>query len=248
MTQPFDPSQHPRGTGGRFARTVRAEMDDIDLTPSVADAQAELDAADADLAAAQSRRDAAIANLTLARSGAGPAAGTGQQWPALSSIPDNEPVDVNHPEIQAGAVRDVVVSGGTTYHRVRDGHFGAEPYSMRVQFDRDVSDEEIQRSAQLMGYALATAGQREGASDPERDSPRSFTLSVDTTKGRSYRHLDEFEDNLNTYLSEGTPVRKTDRSGPGTAGTRLVDGLGDKAPSYQLYYDSIYDPDMNRHS
>lgn len=53
---------------------------------------------------------------------------------------------------------------------------------------------------------------------------RLFLLNTDFTKSRH----DDWTDNIGDLwemLREGTPIRKTDRKGPGTRGTRAVEGL-----------------------
>jgi len=53
--------------------------------------------------------------------------------------------------------------------------------------------------------------------------------------------LEEFEDTLPTMINEGSPVRKTDRAGAGTKGTRLVEGMHEPGLTFEVYYDSVYD-------
>ena len=164
---------------------------------------------------------------------------------SVDGIPQDVPVDVRHPDIQRGAVHDTVeVPGYGVFHRRTDDVYPDQPYAMRVQFSRPVSDDEMQRAAGLVGYSLRTAGQGEPAGDPDRDSPYSFVISADTTKGRAYRHLDRFEENLGNYIAGGgTPQRKTDQAGPGTKGTRLVEGFQQDVPDFELYYDNVYRSD-----
>lgn len=164
----------------------------------------------------------------------------GRPAPELPQDPA-EPVDVTHPAVQAGAVRDVVTSGGQTFHRRQEGVYPAEPYAMRFQSERPITDDQMERSAQLIGYSYAMAGRGEGIGIAERDSPYSFVVGSDTTKGRVYRHLDVFEENLPGILASGSPVRSTDRAGAGTKGTRLVEGMGPEAPTFELYYDSVFE-------
>lgn len=151
-------------------------------------------------------------------------------------------VPCDDPRVSAGEVFEHVIDReGTVFSRRTESRFADAPYAIRLQADRELTDDEIHHIAGLTGYSYATAGRGEGISSPERDSARSFIIGADTTKGRVYRNLDVFEDNLDTFIREGSPVRKTDRSGPGTKGTRLVEGLGDKAPKIELYYDNIWE-------
>lgn len=154
----------------------------------------------------------------------------------------NTAVPCDDPRISAGEVFEHVTDDyGTVFSRRTEHRSVDAPYAIRLQADRDLTDDEIQHIAGLTGYSYATAGRGEGIGAPERDSARSFIIGADTTKGRVYRNLDVFEENLDTFIREGSPVRKTDRSGPGTKGTRLVEGLGDKAPKIELYYDSVWE-------
>lgn len=137
----------------------------------------------------------------------------------------------------------VIVSGYGPFHRSRDGVSPDVPSAMRFEADRPLTDEETQRLAQLIGYKYSTLGRGEPMGDPERDSARSFIMGADTTKGRVYSHLDDFEDNLEEFLNEGSPVRKTNRAGAGTKGTRLVEGFGDPTLKIEVYYDSVIGAD-----
>ncbi|XKH58451.1 hypothetical protein LG293_17675 (plasmid) [Citricoccus nitrophenolicus] len=150
-----------------------------------------------------------------------------------------DPVSSSDSRVQAGEVFDTVESDGQVFHRRRDGVYPDYPYAMRIQADRPISDEELSHIASLTGYSLAATRQGEPMSDPDRDTPYSFTVHADTTKGRQGRSLDRFEEHLETYLSEGSPVRKTDRAGAGTAGTRLIEGMGADTPKIELYYDQV---------
>jgi hypothetical protein len=52
-----------------------------------------------------------------------------------------------------------------------------------------------------------------------------YVFELDTTKSQRDDVIDVW-DSVKGLLVEGTPVRKTDRSGPGTKGTRAHEGLG----------------------
>ena len=130
----------------------------------------------------------------------------------------------------------VVVEGYGTFHRRRPGVHPDQPYQVRIQVSRELQPGEEFHLAQLVGYAYSrTGGERLG--EPFRDAPNSIVMYVDTTKGRAYRHLeDRFEDGLDEMLEDGSPIRRTDRTGP--AGTRAVEGLGQVGPVH-VYYDSV---------
>lgn len=164
-----------------------------------------------------------------------------QRLADLENVPDNAGEPGDRTTVYQGPlhVDDVVtVEGYGTFHRVRPGVDGDQPYQVRVQVDVELTDEEAHQLAGLVGYAWSrTGGERLG--NPVRDAPNSIILYTDSTKGRAYRHLaDRFEPDLEDTVIGGSPVRRTDRSGPGTAGTRLVEGLGNVG-SVELYYDSV---------
>ena len=117
--------------------------------------------------------------------------------------------------------------------------------NVRVQADRPLTEAESTRLAQLTGYAAsATMGRGEGMGDPERDTDSSVILSADVTKYPGRRNVGEFPDRLREYVRDGSPLRKTDRSGPGTKGTRLVEGIPDI--EITLWADSVWDSKAQR--
>lgn len=138
-------------------------------------------------------------------------------------------------------VSEVVRFEGTDYVRLDADKniFAGEPYSFRIQVGKERSEAEAEHLAQLVGYRYASTGGERGNAFVQ-DSPNSIIYYADTTKGRAYRRIDEFIDDLPNVVKDGSPVRKTDKSGPGTAGTRLVDGMGD-LNYLEIYADHTYD-------
>lgn len=110
------------------------------------------------------------------------------------------------------------------------------PNVMRVQASRPLTDEEVKKVAQLTGYTHRKTLNGEGLSAPERDGNAAVILSTDNTKsyGRKTR-WDDFEEKLEDILQNGSDKRTTNRSGPNTMGTRLIDGLGSDI-KFTLYY------------
>lgn len=169
------------------------------------------------------------------------------------------PIDSRTDQVQRGEIFDAVsvadeyIMNGqrhtsfTTFHRVRDGVFAGTPYAMRIQASRPIDDDEMLVMAGLVGYTYRSTIAGESIGRPERDSPYSFVVGADMTKssrddlGQAIR---DFEDTLPTMIAEGSPIRKTDRAGKGTKGTRLVNGLGEDI-GFELYYDDIWDPEEN---
>ena len=152
------------------------------------------------------------------------------------------PIPSDHPDIQAGAIHDVVDVDGTVFYRRNDGTFPDAPNAIRVQASRPLTDQEIQKMAQLVGYQYAAQVRGERFSDPLRDSPFSFVIAADTTTTRSgdlSAALARFEAGLDDIVQAGSPVRTTNRSGAGTKGTRLVDGFDEAGLSFALFYADV---------
>lgn len=135
-------------------------------------------------------------------------------------------------------VEDEVIYDGIKFTRLDDKNVISEPYAIRVQLGKELSEEDAQKVAQLFGYAYAKTGGERG-NHFEQDSPNSIVVYADTTKAGSYESVDRFIEELPEFLEEGTPVRKTDKAGPGTKGTRLVNGFDDLG-YVELYADNTY--------
>ena len=168
--------------------------------------------------------------------------GSTKQIPSFPMAPHADKVDSSDPRVQAGQVFDTVVVDGTVYQRRRDGVYPDTPYSMRIQSKRPLSDDDMQKAAQLLGYAYRAEVRGEPLGDPERDSPYSFVVYADTTKSSSDDlgiALEGFEESLPEMFADGSPIRKTDRAGAGTKGTRLVEGFDGDGFGFEIYYDDV---------
>lgn len=165
----------------------------------------------------------------------------------LRALPDGKtvPVSANDPRLLAGEVFDKVTApDGTIFHRRRDGVFPGWPDNFRIQANRPLREAEKLKMAGLLGYAYQVQVRGEGLSMPESDTPYSFIVGTDTTKTRSDdlgMALERFEESLDDMIQNGSPVRTTNRSGPGTAGTRLVGGFNEPGLTFELYYDDVVD-------
>lgn len=175
---------------------------------------------------------------------------SGKSGPAQPTVSTLDRYDADG-HIYVSALDDSVANG--TYHpdRIHSineygesvAYVKAEAYNyqnypddMRIQASRPLTDAEVQRVAQLTGYQHRSTLNGEGLSDPDRCGNASVLVGTDNTKSSGRKSMfDEFEDGLEGTLQDGSPVRKTDRSGPGTKGTRLVEGFG-KDVSFTLYY------------
>lgn len=100
-----------------------------------------------------------------------------------------------------------------------------------VRAERVLNADEIWRLSGCIGYALRCEVNAEDLSEPERSSFRGQSTRVlyayDTTKHQ--RSAPDFHRALliaGRLAQEGTPIRKSDRSGKGTKDTRLVEGIG----------------------
>ncbi|MEJ7648630.1 MAG: hypothetical protein WKF57_06185 [Nakamurella sp.] len=140
---------------------------------------------------------------------------------------------------------DTIDVDGETFHLSRDGVYPGEPYQIMLRANRSLSDEEIKRMAQLVGYTYRSTVAGESIGDPDRTSPEAFVVSADTTKSQrddAGQAMEEFEEQLPELLQQGSPVRKTDRAGVGTKGTRLIDGLAEPRLRIGIYYDDVFVP------
>lgn len=102
---------------------------------------------------------------------------------------------------------------------------------IRVEFDRVLVDAEVWQAAGCIGYALRQQLHGEDLSEPRKIKRKGGKTIVrfgyDSTKSRSDDPDEVAAFELAAlYVQEGSPVRKTDRAGKGTAGTRLCQGLG----------------------
>ncbi len=169
---------------------------------------------------------------------------TAPQPAPVPDVPDGGPVPVEHPAVQGGAVFDSVSVDDQVFHRRQDKVYPGEPYAIRLQANRPLTDDEARHVAGAMGYAYRATVAGEPLGMPHRDTPYSFVVSADTTK--SARDdlgvaLEAFEDMLPTMIDEGSSVRKTDRAGAGTKGTRLVEGMHEPDLAFEVYYDDVHD-------
>ncbi len=162
----------------------------------------------------------------------------------VPDVPVGAPVPVEHPAVQGGAVFDSVSVDDQVFYRRQDKVYPGEPYAIRLQANRPLTDDEARHVAGAMGYAYRATVAGEPLGMPERDTPYSFVVSADTTKSPRDdlgMALEAFEDMMPTMIDEGSSVRKTDRAGAGTKGTRLIEGMREPGLTFEVYYDDVYD-------
>lgn len=164
-----------------------------------------------------------------------------------TTLPDGsseQPVSVHDPRILLGERFDTVEGkDGTIWHRRRKDVYAGEPYQIRLQADRELTDDEKHQAAQLLGYGYASSVRGEGLGAMDSDTPFSFSVFADTTKSRRDdlgEAITDLEMDLPSIMENGSPLRKTDRAGVGTKDTRLVEGFGPNAPRFEIYYDSVH--------
>lgn len=191
------------------------------------------------------------------RSGSAPGAATGlMSWVpsgaasasgdfGVDHLPptDTGPVPLGGPDVFHHTAPDEVLNcDGIRFVRadaVHSDDYVYEPYHVRVQFDRELDDDKMNHVAQLMGYAYRETVVGESLGSPVADGTNSFYVEADTTKTRRDelgQGLSEFEERLLLRILKGSPVRKTNRAGEGTKGTRLIPPLGPDYGGYTLYY------------
>jgi hypothetical protein len=263
--------RQPKGTptGGRFAPDVNPEstvaLDSVDVMPSTIYPASELKPGHRVLI-----RDVTCEVLCEPVDGSRDRFGrpmsaiqmrrldTGEEGPVLfgpsgvvhllpATTDSTTPMMSTSPEVQSGKVFDtVLVDEGEGYtrcfHRRRPGMFAGNPYSMRFQVNRRLTEDDARHLAGLVGYAYRATIAGESIGHPEIDTPFSFIVSADMTKSSRDdlgMGLEDFEATLPRVLAEGSPIRKTDRAGAGTQGTRLIEGFGPDLVA-EIYYDDAF--------
>lgn len=114
--------------------------------------------------------------------------------------------------------------------------------TLAVTVSRHLSHEEISRLSGCIGYALRVHIAGEDLSDPVAIVYHAGMTTVsywyDSTKSqRSDRDVQGALEQAAEMIRTGTPVRKSNRAGAGTAGTRLVEGLGEVNVAFEVNID-----------
>lgn len=110
---------------------------------------------------------------------------------------------------------------------------------IRATFGRELLEGELFGASGAIGYALRIYMAGEELSLPRVVSaPGQPTVAVygyDSTKSRR-SEADPIEalQVAVSYISEGSPIRRTNRAGVGSRGTRLVQGIGQVAVSFAV--------------
>lgn len=153
----------------------------------------------------------------------------------LQPPPDGKsvPVPAEDPRLQAGEVFDKVQVGDTVFTRTAALDYPNDPYAMRFQANRPLTDEEAYALSGVIGYANRSAIGGEPLDDPAigpaRDTPYSFVVNIDTTKGRQ-RNYEKFEEMIPDIIAHGSAPRST------KGGTRAIEAFGDEDLKLEVYY------------
>ena len=124
---------------------------------------------------------------------------------------------------------------GPTWKSVEAPDAFAESFNrIRVVCDRRLDEGEVECLAGCLGYALRATLAGDDLGQPETtyaliEGGAAFTIiEADYDSDSSIRtEPDPAQafDAARLYITQGTPVRQTDRAGWGTRGTRLVEGI-----------------------
>ncbi|MFE6966694.1 hypothetical protein ACFVAJ_16420 [Agromyces sp. NPDC057679] len=148
---------------------------------------------------------------------------------SIASADGTSTASENDPRVQAGTVFDRVVrADGTVFERVRDGFEPYYPGAVRFQADRPLTEADVERFAQLAGYAhKSVLHSPTDLPEPELDSP--FSMVFTNTSRLKETNVQTYIDTMNAYLNEGSPMRES------AGNTRLIDPM-ENPPSFELYY------------
>lgn len=153
----------------------------------------------------------------------------------MAALPDGKtaPVQENDPRLQAGEVFDKVKVGDTVFTRAALNESINDPYEMRFQANRPLTDQEAYALSGVVGYANRAAIGGEPMDDPAkgpyRDTPYSFVVNIDTTKGRR-RDYGEFENMVASIVRNGTAPRVSRDN------TRAIEPFEDPNLQLEIYY------------
>jgi len=131
----------------------------------------------------------------------------------------------------------------TVFTRLTDGISAVTPNAIRIQANRRLTPEDTKKFAALVDYEYQVAVDRNGINVNKiyQDTPFSFVIP---TKPRTRNDdslpdaFTKFAEELPDMVKEGSPRRKTNRSGFGTRGTRLAEGFNEDNLKFEIYLDS----------
>ena len=120
-----------------------------------------------------------------------------------------------------------------------EGDLPCDFQQIRATFGRELTDDELSRASGAIGYSLRIYVAGEELGDPQLVSapgaPTVALYAYDATKARrSDPNIAEALKVAIGYIADGSPVRRSDRAGIGTRGTRLVQGIGPVAVTFAI--------------
>lgn len=138
--------------------------------------------------------------------------------------------------INEGNDPEKLVSHGQVMTRDDSDEFVGDNFEqIRVHLPENLREDQRERAEELVSYAARQSHRGENLGTHSHG--RIVGLGHDSTKANTSRwHGDDFTEALEKGLDEGSPMRTTDRSGPGTKGTRAVEGLGMRAEDKIVVY------------
>lgn len=153
--------------------------------------------------------------------------------------------DISDEIVQSGNVVDVLKVDKTLFFRRTENVEPRFPTKIRVQFNRKITEKDVEKLTRIIGYASNVHTGKKNVFSPVRDSEFSFVLDFDIWKNTkmkrsSIEHIEGFEEDFKKFVTEGTPVRKTNRSGPATKNTRLIEGFQEPKLALEIFYDGVY--------
>lgn len=119
--------------------------------------------------------------------------------------------------------------------------------TITVRVGRTLNDAEVAQVGGCLGYALRVHVAGEDLGEPESVTHRAGQTVLrywyDSTKAqRSDPDPQHAFQVAAEYMFEGTPVRRSNKAGPGAMGTRLIEGIGPVALAFSV------DEDPRAHS
>lgn len=138
--------------------------------------------------------------------------------------------------LSVGEVPATVTADGEPFWLAHEHVLPDAPTRMRVQIDRLANEDEMIHIRDLLAYRYTqTVGSgRDPIGNIDPDTAFSFIVDVDSSA--RWESAPRFLDGIDRILSEGSPVRSTDKAGPGTSGTRAIEGFGAGAPKVCVYF------------
>lgn len=118
---------------------------------------------------------------------------------------------------------------------------GTDFLGLRITTDRRLTDAEVQEATDATNYALKIYVGMAPLDAPRVTHGGNYSIiefDTDSTPGNRTRTAPNYVEAFTEaakYVQEGSPVRVSDRAGVGTAGTRLVAGIGTVGVKFEVH-------------